>query len=414
MSQSNNNIQSNEHALKSLLLDISCLDKLNPWTSKVNLFEVLKISRTEIRHSNILAWLLDANENHGLNDLFIRGVIHKVVENNRDYFERQKINVLELLTVDYSHFTVYRELNNIDILLVSNTDQLVICIENKIGTGEHDNQLEKYRAKVESDYLKSNGYDHIYIYLTPDNAESSDLNNWLSFSYSDILFILDSIIKTAEVEQRALIIIESYIETIRRFVVKDKDLEKICIDIYKKHKQALDLIYENRPDASSIVASILNDYLFERASNVKDIVFNQNKFNSSKSIKRFSLESFDRIFPPIPNAQGYWGDGINYFWEVKNFCMYGKINIVFVMCNYEQLNSGKAGRLAKALDAKLNDNWQWKTFKSFNIELAEKNQIDQFLELDYDEMKKAIFPKLERTMEKVHTFEKEVLEIWNA
>lgn len=43
-----------EEVLQNFLLDIDCLDELVPWTKRFNLFDVLKISRTEIRHSNIL------------------------------------------------------------------------------------------------------------------------------------------------------------------------------------------------------------------------------------------------------------------------------------------------------------------------------------------------------------------------
>lgn len=59
-----------EEALQKFLLDIECLDELLPWTGKFNLFDVLKISRTEIRHSNMLAWLLNANENHSMGELY--------------------------------------------------------------------------------------------------------------------------------------------------------------------------------------------------------------------------------------------------------------------------------------------------------------------------------------------------------
>ena len=48
-----------EEALKNFLLDIDCLNELQPWTGHFNLFDVLKISRTEIRHSNVLSWLLN-------------------------------------------------------------------------------------------------------------------------------------------------------------------------------------------------------------------------------------------------------------------------------------------------------------------------------------------------------------------
>lgn len=59
-----------EEALRKFLADIECLDALSPWTERFNIFDILKISRTEIRHSNMLSWLLDPNENHGLGDKF--------------------------------------------------------------------------------------------------------------------------------------------------------------------------------------------------------------------------------------------------------------------------------------------------------------------------------------------------------
>ena len=37
----------NEQALKDLLFDIDCLDELAPWTTKLNIFDVLKVSRAE-------------------------------------------------------------------------------------------------------------------------------------------------------------------------------------------------------------------------------------------------------------------------------------------------------------------------------------------------------------------------------
>ena len=68
----------NEEALRDFLLDIECLDELLPWTRRVNLFDILKISRSEIRHSNVLCWLLDPHENHGIGDAFLRGIIQCV------------------------------------------------------------------------------------------------------------------------------------------------------------------------------------------------------------------------------------------------------------------------------------------------------------------------------------------------
>lgn len=72
-SPSTSNEISDKEALQNLLLDIQCLDRLSKWSNRFNLFDVLKISGTEIRHSNVLAWLLDPNENHGLGMLSCGG-----------------------------------------------------------------------------------------------------------------------------------------------------------------------------------------------------------------------------------------------------------------------------------------------------------------------------------------------------
>lgn len=71
-------------ALKDFLLDIECLDPLAEWTSNFNLFDILKITRTEIRHSNMLSWLLNPNENHGLGDNILKGFVQYVVTSFSD------------------------------------------------------------------------------------------------------------------------------------------------------------------------------------------------------------------------------------------------------------------------------------------------------------------------------------------
>lgn len=141
-------------ALRDFLLDIDCLDPLDEWADKFNLFDVLGIARMEIRHSNILGWLLDPNENHGLGDAVIRGFLNHVAVATSG-----GVDIFDALLLDCHDFTVQREWRNIDILAVSTSEQFVICIENKIGTGEHDNQLNRYREIIESQYPK---YRHAF------------------------------------------------------------------------------------------------------------------------------------------------------------------------------------------------------------------------------------------------------------
>ena len=99
--------------LQDFLLDIDCLNELSSWVDRFNIFDVLKISRTEIRHSNTLSWLLDPNENHNLGDAYLRGVVQRLVEKD----DSGRYDVFKLLLLDLYDFTVYREYKNIDIFI---------------------------------------------------------------------------------------------------------------------------------------------------------------------------------------------------------------------------------------------------------------------------------------------------------
>ena len=47
-------------------------DKLDLGLKNPNIFQILKITNKEIRHSNFLSWLLDPNQSHKLGDIFLK------------------------------------------------------------------------------------------------------------------------------------------------------------------------------------------------------------------------------------------------------------------------------------------------------------------------------------------------------
>ena len=55
-----------QRALDAFLVDNQELEQLTARLSAFNLFNVLRIDHAEIRHSNVLAWLLTPGESHGL------------------------------------------------------------------------------------------------------------------------------------------------------------------------------------------------------------------------------------------------------------------------------------------------------------------------------------------------------------
>lgn len=294
-----------EEVLQDFLLDIECLDELSFWTSRFNLFDVLKISRTEIRHSNILAWLINANENHGFGDQFIKRIVQQIVEND----EEGKYDIFQLLLLDFYNFTIYREWKNIDLLIVSEKDKIVIAIENKVGAHEHSNQLNRYRNILEKDYHE---YQRIFVFLTPDGEEPSDVENWSVLTYKDVLEILEAIKDKVELLPDVELIIRNYMEILRRDIVEDQRLIEICNKIYSKHKKALDLIYENRIDGRNQITEIFKNTLNE-ISDINDIRI-EKSILSNRSI-RFNTGFMDQYLKPLEETKGSWNTKeVYYYW----------------------------------------------------------------------------------------------------
>ena len=104
MEQKKTGSESDKEALLKFMQDAECLDVLSKWTNDFNIFDVLKISRTEIRHSNLLSWLIDPNENHGLGDSFLYGIIALLSK------ELDQKTALHLLSSDLYSIAVFRAL----------------------------------------------------------------------------------------------------------------------------------------------------------------------------------------------------------------------------------------------------------------------------------------------------------------
>ncbi|XRG77015.1 PD-(D/E)XK nuclease family protein [Rossellomorea sp. GAMAL-10_SWC] len=299
-------IEENLTELESFLLDIEILDQLDSKLNVFNLFETLQIYRTEIRHSNVLAWLMKPHENHGLGDLFLKKFLqHTYIENKRQ-LEKFDFSMLEFATIEYSDFQVYREWNNIDILAVSEDNQIVIVFENKIGSKESQHQLNKYLTKVEEEFQD---YKKLFIFLTPEGDIPSDSENWVILTYFQILDVLLKAIdlKKTALDTRVIEFLNQYIETVRRYVMREHDLEKLCREIYYKHQKALDLIFEYKPDVFLEISEYAEGLISSDSNNLMDLC--------SKTYVRFIPKPLDEIIP----LQGSWTKTKRILlWEIQN------------------------------------------------------------------------------------------------
>ena len=117
------------------LLTDKCYLKVKEEILCPNIFNILSLEYYEIRHSNFLAWLLDSNESHACGSLF-SSVLLEIL------FPKSSINNVD--------FSIYRERENVDLLLESPSEVLVL--ENKIRAKDHENQLSGYRSHIQAKY----------------------------------------------------------------------------------------------------------------------------------------------------------------------------------------------------------------------------------------------------------------------
>jgi len=139
--------------------------------------------------------------------------------------------------------------------LLDEGHQAAVIIENKIGSGEHDDQLQRYWQVVRQ---HRPGYKIIGLFLTPEGQPPSD-DRYIAISYQLICQIVEELMvsRSSTLGQEVLTLMSHYAAMLRRYIVGESEIEQLCQQIYRKHKQALDLIYEYRVDQQAEIKDIL-------------------------------------------------------------------------------------------------------------------------------------------------------------
>ena len=202
--------------------------------NKCNIFEILKITNMEIRHSNFLGWLLDPYESHELGTQFLQGFIEEGINKNKYSEILVDSNAIETLTIE-------REYKNIDLLVESK--EVVFCIENKIFSSEHSDQLKKYKKIVEKEFPNK---EKVFIYLTPSGKPSQqETELYLPISYEVILRVLKKL-NIQKIDKNAKIYILDYIATLEKDILKNNELKAPLSKLHLKYKEFIKQILNNR------------------------------------------------------------------------------------------------------------------------------------------------------------------------
>lgn len=414
--ESNEEALENEEALAALeALDKTlCEEPLSKWTSNFNLFEVLNITKTEIRHSNVLAWLLDPNENHELGGDVLRGFL--------------KLSGYDAKDMDLSSFVVRREWRNIDILAISHKQELLLAIENKIDSDEHNDQLSRYESILNEEYPK---YKKHFLFLTRDAKspkQNKDKETWLSASYKNVKNIIEAARDNSTglpKEVEVTLFIDNFITTVKRHIMGDKELKDKCQEIYDKHRKALGLILENRDDVQMKIYYVLKEWCEEKNSNGL-IEFTGN--DSKKDKLCFGTPYMSKLLPKAPKSNTYWNDkNIRYYYEILNEPDGVRVSFVLSPFNFDNLDienqkafiwllnnystSAPYNKKKTSIET-FKSNRQWlvanKRFKDHHFKIKDIIQvIDGSLDID-DSLNMEVRNGMEKLFRRVCDFQEEV------
>ena len=291
--------------LEAFVVENRDLERLEALLAEFNIFEAIGAVRQELRHSDFLSFLLDPGQNHGLGDAFLKRFLKYVVIRSTD----SPISAVEIDVADMQDAVVLREWRNIDILIHDDPNRLVCAIENKIGSRERLGQLSRYREVVTREFP-----DHraLFVYLTPEGEEPSD-EAYSPFSYGDIANLVDTVREMHESTLGADVssLMKHYTAMLRRHIVSDSEIAELCRRIYRRHKQALDLIFEYRPDLQWEIAEYLKKLLAQEQDSglVLDHV--------TKSSIRFLVSEWDEIHL-LRTGHGWTPSGRVLLFEFQN------------------------------------------------------------------------------------------------
>ena len=348
--------------LNDLVVNCDELRELQALIGQFNTFRVLGIEDMEIRHSNMLAWILTPNESHGLQDHFLRRyLMHVSNETENDFLDPVDIDAADIKSVE-----VLREWQNIDLLVDLETDdgRWLIVIENKVNSRQHSNQLRRYRETVEQAYP-----DHKRFYLLlSKHSEEPDDEAYVSTSYEIVYRALASCVKEhrGSIGSEPAVLLKNYLTLLEQKFMENSRIEELAQKIYKSHKLAIDTIIEHRPVTKDTLSAFLQEKVREREGLLL--------MPSSRTLLRFIPEEWDT---PGNRAGDAWGqNGAYILLEVYLGGPKPSLKIVsgrapydWTKATFEKTSSAPFTRGKR----KLRDNPVWVTYDSISSKIIIKD-----------------------------------------
>ncbi|MBR6611643.1 MAG: PD-(D/E)XK nuclease family protein [Campylobacter sp.] len=286
-----------------------------------NVFDVLEAK--EVKHSKFIASLLDPKGLHYQGDLFL----NKFIE----------VCGIDDFGLDTLNSQVYREYKNIDIYITDGNKHIII--ENKLWTGDHNEQVARYIKNIIDEQNKnelSEIYERILVlYLKPFDTEIKSLGgidevgkdylklgqNQVAFrhiSYENEILKWLNEVKIEIVNLTDLnVIITQYEKAVKNLINKGEKMENnLIIEQIKKNYKLCAAIYDNFENTK---INLLNELFSKVSETLKETIkTNGWEIESHKITKITTYTTFFSAKLQEYNGKNHNGNYIYYCIESRN------------------------------------------------------------------------------------------------
>jgi len=175
-----------------------------------NIWSIIEYGKEsyEIRYSRFLRWLLDPKGNHGIKDAFIKKLWRKLKEKQKgqpidtNWSDDKTISKCEVFfKTDTPSKTDKNRTGTrrfIDILVFDDENKQYLCIELKVLSSAHSNQLKDYAEYMKAHEKYGTYKNGLLAFITPDDYKPDPKQwheDWVCLNYTELQEILDSILK---------------------------------------------------------------------------------------------------------------------------------------------------------------------------------------------------------------------------
>ena len=189
-------------------------------------------------------------------------------------------------------------------------------------------------------------------------------------------------------------LLDHYTAAVRRHIVGDDNIKKLCQDFYDRHKEVLDTIYENCKTSLNPICEVAEDWCREK-SEQGELIFSPQWSNNTYT--RFTTETIRKLFPQHTKPISGWKTTDMAFYEIIKRENYFKITLSLCSDNLTDEQRAAGDRVSQALNRPdRKEDWRWKRIRNWPRHTIEsepnsenyKEEIYRYLNTNWREIQK--------------------------